>query len=36
VLDSAGISGSGDAEKYEDSGANTLGHVLEQNLICRC
>jgi phosphopentomutase len=30
VLDSAGIAGAGDAEKDGDSGASTLGHVLER------
>lgn len=30
VLDSVGIGGAPDAERYGDLGANTLGHILEQ------
>ena len=30
VLDSVGIGGAPDAEAYGDSGANTLGHILQQ------
>lgn len=30
VLDSVGIGGAPDADKYGDSGANTLGHILEK------
>jgi len=30
VLDSVGIGGAPDAEKYGDAGANTLGHILER------
>ena len=31
VLDSVGIGGAPDAEKYGDSGADTLGHIFEQH-----
>ncbi|MEY2547732.1 MAG: phosphopentomutase, partial [Verrucomicrobiota bacterium] len=30
VLDSVGIGGAPDAARYGDEGANTLGHILEQ------
>jgi phosphopentomutase len=31
VLDSVGIGGAPDADKYGDEGANTLGHILDQS-----
>ena len=38
VLDSAGVGALPDAEKYNDSGANTIGHIFEswaKIILCR-